>query len=96
MAYQQSYTRWRLAGPDNPIGENAAVFKGLDHPDYSYWWKNFFYRFVDPHLRRGDSVNYRRRMSNATVTILPSMWMIYRSPGPLADAGGHITADTSN
>jgi hypothetical protein len=50
-------------------------------PDYSWWWQIFAYRFVDPLSRSGENLNYWPRMKNATLNVLPSLWVVYRSPG---------------
>jgi hypothetical protein len=79
---QRDYTRYRLRTTENPIGENPAVFRGFEYRDYASWWQTFFYRFVDPASRSHENVNYARRMRNAHLEVLPSMWCVYFSPPP--------------
>lgn len=82
---QVELTRWYTAGPDNPTGINPAVYRGFELPDYSWWWQIFFYRFIDPQQRMGQHLNYRTRMQNAEITVMPSLWAVYRSAGSQSD-----------
>src|SRR5690606_9460408 len=77
---------FRLGGSLNPLGENAAVFRGFDYIDRASWWQTFFYRFVDPENRRHENVNYSGRFQTATATVLPSTWVIYHAPARIAGA----------
>ncbi|NIR28432.1 MAG: glycosyltransferase family 39 protein [Gammaproteobacteria bacterium] len=59
----------------------GPMFRGYEIGAELTWWQVFFYRFVDPEGRGGKSVNYARRMRNATVYVPPrSRWMVYQSP----------------
>jgi hypothetical protein len=81
LGAQLEITREQTAGPDHPKGVNPAIFRGFDLPDYSWWWQIFSYRFVDPLSRCGENLNYWPRMKNAELTVAPSLWVVYRSPG---------------
>ncbi|MGH7179840.1 MAG: hypothetical protein ACREJC_20865 [Tepidisphaeraceae bacterium] len=79
--YQQAFTAWRLGTYAHPVTSNPLVFRGFATEDYGLWWQVFFYRFVDPQSRTGPDVNYAGRMRNAEALVLPSLWVIYHSPG---------------
>jgi hypothetical protein len=66
--------------------QNPAVFRGFECYHKADFWPIFFYRFVDPAARRGDRLNYARRVRNATATVLPEGWVVYRSPTPVAES----------
>jgi hypothetical protein len=63
--------------------QNPAVFRGFESYHKADFWPIFFYRFVDPAMWCGDRLNYARRMRNATATVLPEGWVVYRSPAPV-------------
>jgi hypothetical protein len=57
------------------------LFRAFEMTRFSDWWKLFFYRFVDPKSRMGAGLNYARRISNSSATVVPG-WVIYYSPAP--------------
>jgi hypothetical protein len=66
--------------------QNPAVFRGFESYHKADFWPIFFYRFVNPTARSGDRLNYARRIRNATATVLPEGWVVYRSPAPVAES----------
>jgi hypothetical protein len=85
LGQQQELTRRGSHVPDNPVAANPAIFRGYDIPDNSYFWQVFFYRFVGVPQRSGENLNYAQRIRNATATVLPGTYVIYRSPGTTAE-----------
>jgi hypothetical protein len=69
--------------------QNPAMFRGFESYHKADFWPIFFYRFVNPAARSGDRLNYARRIRNATATVLPEGWVVYRSPEPVALEGAH-------
>ena len=68
-----------------------AMFRGFRISDWTSWWSIYFYRFVGPEGRMGPDANYRKRLSNARATVLPSGATVYWSPAPVpaaSTAGG--------
>jgi hypothetical protein len=61
---------------------NPSVFRGFtEFRDNLTMWQVFFYRFVDPMERIGKNVNYANRLQRATARVLPTLWVVYTSPG---------------
>ncbi len=91
--HEHTRYEFRHGGPQHPLGENPAVFRGFEFIDRASWWQTFFYRFVDPEARRHENVNYSRRFQTAKATVLPSTFVIYHAP---AGAGETATAHVAD
>jgi uncharacterized membrane protein len=61
---------------------NPSVFRGYtEYRDHLTMWEVFFYRFVNPRERIGNKVNYANRLARAEARVLPTLWIVYSSPG---------------
>lgn len=71
---------------------NPAMFRGYTHyRDMGRLWSVFFYRFVNPEERTGKNLNYATRLKRGEARVMPTMWVIYKSPG--TDNTDQVRAD---
>jgi len=67
--------------------DNPALFRRHTPMTLAEFWPAFFYAFVDPEGRRGESANYARRAREAEACVLDSGWLVLRCPAR-SDAEG--------
>jgi uncharacterized membrane protein len=73
--------RKTTAGVQRMIEESGnPMFRGFEIRDYAELWQVFFYRFVGPHERMGEKLNYAGRIRHARAFVLPEGWVVIRCP----------------